>query len=97
MKLPNVESAAALERKMTHDLLNSAHPVGGSKAWFFLRHGFTVAELQWLAEALLRHPQENEGMKMEQTPHGVRYVVDGPLTAPDGIRVNVHSAGFTLR
>jgi hypothetical protein len=34
MKLPNVQSATMPERKMTHYLLNPAHPAGGSKAWF---------------------------------------------------------------
>ena len=94
MKLPNVQSATVPERKVTHYLLNPAHPAGGSKAWFFLRFGFTVADWQRLAEALLRHAQENEVVKTEQTPHGVRYVVDGPLTAPDGTRLNVRTAWF---
>jgi hypothetical protein len=37
------------ERKVTHYLLNPAHPAGGSKASFFLRFGFTVADWQRLA------------------------------------------------
>ena len=94
MKLPNVQSATVPERKVTHYLLNAAHPAGGSKAWFFLRFGFTVADWQRLAEALLRHAQENEVVKTEQTPHGVRYAVDGPLTAPDGTSLNVRTAWF---
>jgi len=44
MKLPNAQSATVPERKVTQYLLNPAHPAGGSKAWFFLRFGFTVAE-----------------------------------------------------
>jgi hypothetical protein len=94
MKLPNVQSATVPERKMTHYLLNPAHPAGGSKAWFFLRHGFSVADWQWLTAALLTHALENEVVETERTPHGVRYVVDGPLTAPDGTRLNVRSAWF---
>jgi len=79
MKLPNAQSATVPERKMTHYLLNPAHPVGGSKASFFLRHGFTVADWTRPAEALLRHAREHEVVATEQTPHGTRYVVDGPL------------------
>jgi len=94
MKLPNAQSATVPERKVTHYLLNPAHPAGGSKATFFLRFGFTVAEWQRLAEALLRHARENEVAAMEQTAHGHRYVVDGPLTAPDGSRLNVRSAWY---
>jgi hypothetical protein len=40
MKLPNAQSATVPERKVTHYLLNPAHPAGGSKAWFFLRFWF---------------------------------------------------------
>jgi hypothetical protein len=58
MKLPNVQSATVPERKVTHYLLNPAHPAGGGKAWFFLRFGFSVADWQKLAEALLRHARE---------------------------------------
>lgn len=94
MRLPNAQSATVPERKVTHYLLNSAHPVGGSKAWFFLRFGFTVADWQRLAEALLRHAREHDVVETEQTLHGTRYVVDGPLTAPDGTRLNVRSAWY---
>lgn len=82
------------ERKVTHYLLNPAHPAGGSKASFFLRHGFTLAAWQRLAEALLRHAREHEVVATEQTPHGTRYIVDGPLAAPDGTGLNVRSAWY---
>jgi len=44
MKLPNYQSATVPKRKVTDYLLNPAHPAGGSKASFFLRFGFTVAQ-----------------------------------------------------
>jgi|SRR5437867_9047058 len=94
MKLPNAELATVPERKVTHYLLNPAHPAGGGKAAFFLRFGFTVADWQRLAEALLCHAREHEVVETEQTRHGIRYVVDGPLTAPDGSRLNVRSAWY---
>ena len=94
MKLPNAQSAAVPERKITHYLLNPSHPAGGSKAAFFLRFGFAAAEWQRLAEALLRHARENEVAAMEETVHGRRYVVDGPLSAPDGSRLNIRSAWY---
>jgi hypothetical protein len=94
MKLPNAELATVTERKVTHYLLNSAHPAGGSKAWFFLQFGFTAAEWQKLADALLRLVRENEVVETELTPHGRRYVVDGRLTSPDGTSLNVRSAWY---
>jgi hypothetical protein len=94
MKLPNNQSATVPERKVTHYLLNPAHPTGGSKASFFLRFGFTVIEWQRLADALVAHARENEVVESEETPHGTRHVVDGPLTAPDGARLNIRSAWY---
>lgn len=94
MKLPNLQLATVPERKVTHYLLNPAHPASGSKAAFFLRFGFTVAEWQGLAEALLQHAREHEVVETEETSHGTRYVVDGPMTAPDGTRLNVRSAWY---
>ena len=96
MKLPDAELATVPERKVTHYLLNPGHPAGGSKAWFFLRFGFTVAEWQILAEALLRHARENEVVETEQTPHGRRYVVEGRLIAPGGAGLNVRAHGILM-
>lgn len=94
MKLPNAHLATVPEPKMTRYLLDPAHPAGGSKAAFFLRFGFTVAEWRRLAEALLRHARENEVVGTEATRHGTRYAVDGPLTAPNGAILNVRSAWY---
>ena len=94
MKLPNAHLAVVPEKKITHYLLNPAHPAGGSKAAFFLRFGFTVTEWTRLAGALLRHARENEVVATEQTPHGTRYVVDGPLTTIAGVSLNVRTAWF---
>lgn len=94
MKLPNVELAIVAEEKITRYLLNPAHPVGGSKALFFLRFGFTVETWGQLAAALLRHARENHVVERAETPHGTRYVVDGPLIAPDGAVLNVRSAWY---
>lgn len=94
MKLPHADLAVVPERKITQYLLNPAHPAGGSKAGFFLRFGFTVAEWRELGNALLRHARENEIVETESTPHGQRYVVDGPLLAPDGTGLNIRSAWF---
>lgn len=94
MKLPAAQFATVPERKITQYLLNPAHPAGGSKAAFFLRFGFCADDWQRLAEALLLHAQENDVVETEQTEHGVRHVVDGPLTAPDGTRLNVRSAWY---
>ena len=94
MKLPNASRALVEREKVSDYLLNPAHPAGGSKASFFLRFGFTVAQWQRLADALARHAHENDVVESEQTRHGTRHVVDGPLTAPDGTRLNIRSAWY---
>ena len=68
---------------------------GGSNASFFLRYGFTVADWQRLAEALIRHASDNEVVEIKETSHGRRYVVDGPLTAPDRTNLNVRTAWYS--
>lgn len=94
MKLPQAKSATVPERKITHYLLNPAHPVGGNKAAFFLRFGFTSADWPRLAEALQRVARENEVVATVQTSHGTRYVVDGRLPTLAGPDLNVRTAGF---
>lgn len=94
MKLPNAALAAVPERKVTQYLLNPAHPAGGSKAGFFLRFGFTLANWRQLAEALLRLARENKVAETEQTHYGRRYVVDGRVIAPDGTSLNIRTAWF---
>lgn len=94
MNLPNAERATVPERKITHYLLNPAHPVGGSKAAFFLRFGFTATRWTQMAEALIRHARQNEVSSTEATARGIRYAVDGALLAPDGTVLNVRAAWF---
>lgn len=79
---------------MTRYLLNPAHPAGGSKAAFFLKFGFTEQDWQRLASALIKHARENVVIESETTRHGMRYALDGPLTAPDGTVLNIRSAWY---
>jgi len=92
VKLPNAHLATVQEQKITRYLLNPAHPAGGSKALFFLRFGFAAADWRRFAQALLRHARENEVAETQETRYGQRYVVDGPLTTPEGAVLNVRSA-----
>lgn len=51
---------------------------------FFNGFGFLAQDWQALADALLRHAGEHEVAKEEDSPFGVRYVVDGTMTTADG-------------
>ena len=94
MKLPFAEQASVPEHKLTQYLLNPAHPAGGSKALFFLKFGFLASDWPRLASALLQQARDNEITETERTAYGVRYVIDGLLSAPDGTLLNIRSAWY---
>jgi len=94
MKLPNCILASVPERKITHYLLNPAHPAGASKAAFFLRFGFKATRWRHLAAMLRRHACENQVTEEEITRYGTRYVMDGALRAPDGNDLNIRCVWF---
>lgn len=77
MKLPNYEQAVVPERKITAHLLSLNHPDGSSKEKFFTAFGFSVENWETLANALRHHVTDNEVTKIEDSPFGTRYVVDG--------------------
>ena len=65
-------------------LLSATHRDGKNKAAFFGRFGFSAATWQTLAEALLHQAAEDDVAKMEASPFGTRYMIEGELHAPDG-------------
>lgn len=82
MKLPNVEYLYVPPEKITEYLLDMEHENGRGKALFFIHFGFSVAQWEELASALIRHAHENEVTKQETTPFGTRYVIEGILHTP---------------
>ena len=94
MKLPHVSRAVVSEEKITRYLLNRAHPVGRSKAEFFLKHGFSPETWNQLAAAFKRHAEENEAALSETTTYGTRFVVDGLLPTPSGSHLRVRCVWF---
>lgn len=84
MKLPHLENAIVPAAKITDYLLSATHRDGRHKAAFFTRFGFAVDDWETLAAALLRHATEHEVAKIETSPFGTRYVIEGELHAPDG-------------
>ena len=84
MKLPLVDEAEVPRAKIVLYLLNPNHRSGKSKARFFAGHGYAIERWQELAEDMRIHARENEVVKEETTPLGVRLVVEGPLALRDG-------------
>lgn len=94
MKLPNVGAAVVPRAKIVEYLLSPVHPTGRHKARLFGQFGFSLGAWQNLAAALRQHATEHEPSIVEDTPFGTRYIVEGPLPAPDGRAPVVRSVWF---
>lgn len=94
MKLPNAEKAEVPEAKITGYLLSFVHEDGRSKAAFFTRFGFSASEWPVLASALTTHAIEHAVAKVEDSPFGTRYVIEGVIHTPDGRNPKVRSIWF---
>lgn len=69
--------------KLVSYLMNQNHPRGRSKAVFLKSLGFDASNVEALAEALLTH-RHLDPTRISTNMWGTRYVVEGPVTAPDG-------------
>ncbi len=84
MKLPNGDRGEVPEAKITGYLLSLAHEDGRSKAQFFIRFGFSVTEWQELATTLQELARQHPVTRVEDSPFGKRYIIEGVIKAPDG-------------
>lgn len=94
MKLPNVEQAEVPEDKITRYLLSTTHRDGKHKAAFFMRFGFKPKAWQQLMQALRDHARQHDIIREELSPFGIRYVVEGTISAPDGGAPTVRTVWF---
>jgi hypothetical protein len=94
MKLPNLEAAVVSEEKIKGYLLSATHRDGRHKAAFFVGYSYSVDDWQKLALALRRHAEENEVAKVEDSPFGKRYVIEGTIHAPDGRSSMIRAVWF---
>ena len=91
MPIPNSESAFIPTEKIGNYLLNLAHPVGGSKARWFISLGYHPDNPNQLESDLLEIVRNSADYVDEQTQFGVKYVVRGQLESPNGGLENVRS------
>ena len=94
MRLPGAYTAIIPASKIVDYLLSATHRAGKSKAAFFSAFGFSANDWQTMADALRSHAMENEIVEQETTAFGIRYVIDGRMSAPDGSVLNVRSVWF---
>jgi hypothetical protein len=94
MKLPNPTAAEIPAAKLLNYLLNPGHPDGSEKAAFFAHFGFSGDSVEELRAALLKHATEHDISRMETSPFGTRYVIDGAVLAPDGRQPSIRVVRF---
>ena len=68
--------------------------MGRTKAKFFARFGFDLANLNDFRDALVEHAQGANDWTTEFTAFGRKYVVERPLLTPDGRNPLLRSIWF---
>ena len=94
MTLPHADRVEIPQAKVVQYLLSSTHRAGRGKAGFFSAFGFQVIAWEALAQALQQHAREHDVTISEDTPFGARYVIEGPLVAPNGRQLQVRTVWF---
>lgn len=82
MKLPNSSAAIVATGKIVDYLLNPEHPDNGGKAAFFVSLGFSREEWQVLDTALRKHAEALDVRFHLESPHGEKYILEGPIESP---------------
>ena len=92
--LPNAAAAIVARSKVVDYLLSESHPDGRGKARFFSDQGFSLSDWESLAAALRGHAMAHRVAEAVQTAFGVRYVIEGELSAPDGRSPGIRAVWF---
>lgn len=78
------ETCVVSDAKVRDYLLNLNHPIGRSKAVFFMSQGFNPEDWAVLAEALIAHFNSCTRMPNGKDEFGHRLECTGPLTTSSG-------------
>ncbi|MBW1676657.1 MAG: hypothetical protein JRF30_05435 [Deltaproteobacteria bacterium] len=89
--LPNREQAYIPEPKLSKYVLSETHAVGKAKAKYFRSLGYTEANANELADALLMIAKSEGGSKKVTTPYGTKYIVEGELVTPSGTTARIRT------
>ena len=80
----NAKDAKVDVSKIVDYLLATEHPVGGSKARYFLGFGFSRDRPEQFVQALRSHVYGNPVVEKSDSAFGSKWTVEGPLECPDG-------------
>ena len=90
--IPNVENATINPKKLTEYALNPNHPVGGNKAKVFESAlGYNQSNADDLMRQIYEKLPNSEAVLGQLDEYGQRYIVDIPITGPNGNTVNVRT------
>ena len=90
MKLPNARSAVIPVEKVRDYLLAAEHPVGGSKARWFLALGYRREEVDELIDDL-RTLLTNDVEPLGDEGFGEKFSITPALTSPNATRYTVRT------
>lgn len=91
MKLPRNQEAIVTEVKITAYLLSESHPVGKAKARYFKKIGYSEKNVAQLRQDLIEIAVNNAVSEEVGTLFGVKYIVDGEVITPIGIRARLRT------
>ncbi len=84
MKVPNAQRAIIDVEKLQRYILSPAHPVGRFKAAFFRQFGYSAENWEEFERHLRGQILPRDVSRVEDTPYGRKFVVEGPLVNPAG-------------
>ncbi len=82
VRLPGYGGAKVSRRKLRDYLLEHSHPVGGAKALFFARLGFSRARWRLFEVELRRLIRSCPAWAMPPDRHGQKFLVRGTIRGP---------------
>lgn len=91
MRLPRNQEAIVPEEKLTDYLLSESHPVGKAKARYFKKIGYSEKNVAQLRENLIQIAVSNAVSEDVRTVFGIKYIVDGTVVSPAGIRIRLRT------
>jgi hypothetical protein len=81
--LPNAKNARVEIKKLTDYLLCIGHPIGHSKAQFFIQYGFSTGAPDFLAASLKKHATTQPVVESKISEFGAKYTLKCTCESPD--------------
>ncbi len=94
MRIFEVFTIEVTPEKLTEYLLNTSHPDGMSKAFFFNQLGYSINNWLDFSDNLMQMCYLYDISKIEQTIFGTKYIVEGWIKSPDNRNPLIRTVWF---